>query len=85
MPDAVAAAIDKKGRLNVGQRDARYLPAASAVLDVLQACSGSAGDAAKRLGITTSNLSSFITDDDGVLVEANRIRAVFGLRPLRRD
>jgi len=85
VPEAIAACIDREGRLRVGRRDARYLPCAAAVLDVLQAMSGSAADVAKRIGITTGNLSSFITDDDDVMTEANRLRASFGMKPLRRD
>ncbi len=84
VPEAVAACIGKDGRLRVGQRDARYLPAAAAVLDVLAAESGSVADAARRLSLTTGNLSSFLTDDDDLLAEANRLREQFGLRPLRR-
>jgi hypothetical protein len=41
-------------------------------------------DTAKRLGISTGNLSSFLTEDEDVYVEANRLRATFGLKPLRR-
>jgi hypothetical protein len=85
VPAAVQACIDKRGRLVAGRRDARYLPAAATVLDVLVALNGSAAGTAARLGITTGNLSSFLTADDALLAEANRIRADFGLKPLRRD
>jgi hypothetical protein len=84
VPPAVQAGIDRNGRLRIGLRDHRFLPAAAAVLDLLQAGEGSLGDAAERLGLTTGNLSSFLTADDDVLTEANRLRASFGLRPLRR-
>jgi hypothetical protein len=85
IPEAVGACIGKTGRLEVGQRDARYLRAAAAVLDDLVAQSGSVSEAAARLGLTTGNLASFLTDDDDLMAEANRIRAGFGLKPLRRD
>jgi hypothetical protein len=85
VPAAVQACIDKRGRLEVGRRDARYLPAAAAVLDVLVALNGSVADTAKRLGITTGNVSDFLTGDDDLMLEANRIRAGFHLRPLRRS
>lgn len=85
MPAAIKAALDKKSRLDVGQRDARYLPAAAALLDVLQAEAGSISASARRLGLTTGNVSGFITDDDDLMLEANRIRAAFSLKPLRRD
>ena len=82
-PDAIMACIDKTGRLNVGRRDARYLSAAGAMLDLLAAHEGSVGDVAKRLGLTTGNVSGFLTGDEDVMTEANRIRAAFGLKPLR--
>ena len=85
IPDAIKACIDGKGRLYAGQRDARYLPAVAAALDVLAAHKGSVGDAAKQLGVTTGNLSAFLTGDEDVLVEANRLRQTLGLKPLRAD
>jgi RF-1 domain len=85
VPEAVRACIDKKGRLDVGRRDARYLPAAAVVLDLLVALNGSLADTAARLGITTGNLSGFITADDDLMLEANRIRATLNLRLLRRN
>jgi hypothetical protein len=81
--DAVKACVDKSGRLKVGRRDARYLPAAGAILDLLVVHQGSAGDVAKRLGLTTGNLSGFLTGDEDVMTAANRIRAAFGQKPLR--
>jgi hypothetical protein len=85
VPPAVAACIDGRGRLAVGRRDARYLPAAASVLDVLVALEGSVSETAARLGITTANLSSFLTANDALLTEANRIRGGLRLKPLRRD
>jgi len=82
-PDAITACIDKSGRLGAGRRDARYLPCAGAMLDLLAAHEGSVGDVARRLGLTTGNVSSFLTGDEDVMTEANRIRAAFGLKPLR--
>jgi hypothetical protein len=85
VPAAVAACIGRDGRLAVGRRDARYLACASGALDVLQAHGGQVSEAARLLGISTGNLSRFLTGDDEVMTEANRIRASFGLKPLRRD
>jgi hypothetical protein len=84
VPAEVQACIDKRGRLSVGRRDARYLPAAAATLDVLVMLNGSVAEAAARLGITTGNLSSFLTGDDDLIAAANHIRAGFGLKALRR-
>ena len=83
LPVSVAACIGKDGRLKVGQRDVRYLPAAAGVLDVLAAEKGSVSATANRLGLTTGNLSSFLTEDEELMVETNRLRATFGLKPLR--
>jgi len=79
----VRAAIGKDGRLRMGLRDARYLPIAGAVLDLLAAHEGSVSDVAKSLGLTTGNLAGFVTADEHLMAEANRIRASFGLKPLR--
>ncbi len=84
IPEAIAACI-RAGRLEVGRRDGRYLPCAAAVLDVLQAQQGTVAETARRIGVSTGNLSRFLTSDDGVIAEANRIRAAFALKPLRRD
>jgi hypothetical protein len=85
LPAAVAAALGKDGRLKLGQRDARYLPAVASLLDILEDEKGSVSSVADRLGLTTGNLSGFLTADLDLMVEANRIRAAFGLRPLRPD
>jgi hypothetical protein len=45
---------------------------------------GRVSDAAKQLGITTANYSSFLTEDEDVFVEANLIRIQNGQGALRR-
>ena len=84
IPDAVSACVGRDRRLRVGQRDTRYLPAAAAVLDVLAVEEGVLAATAARLGLSTGNLSSFLTADEDLLVEANRLRTQFNLRSLRR-
>ena len=37
------------------------------------------------LGLTTAQVSSFLTADDDLMAETNRIRSGFALRPLRRS
>jgi hypothetical protein len=85
IPASIGAGLDRKGRLDLGRRDRRYLAAAATLLDLLQAHQASLSLAAAQLGLTTGNLSSFLTGDDDLLAEANRIRAAFGVRPLRRS
>jgi hypothetical protein len=85
VPEAVAACIGRDGRLTVGARDGHFLACASGVLDVLQAHEGRVSDAARQLGISTGNLSRFLTGEDEVMTAANGVRATFGLGPLRRD
>jgi hypothetical protein len=84
IPEAISSGIDKKGRLKIGQKDARYIPAVAVALDVLAMHLGRVSDAAKQLGITTANYSSFLTEDEDVFVEANLIRIQNGQGALRR-
>jgi RF-1 domain len=84
VPQEIRACVDGKGRLGVGRRDERYLAAAASILDVLVAAEGSISTTAARLGLTTGNLSAFLTADEDLMAEANRVRADRGLRALGR-
>ncbi len=84
IPEAVAAGIDKSRRLRIGQKDARYIPAVAAVLDIFAAHEGKISDAAKQLGLTTGGLSAFLTADDDLFVQANLIRTQNGLGGLTK-
>src|SRR5262245_44665500 len=57
IPVALTAVISRDGRLVVGQRDGRYLPAGGAVLDILAALQGNLGETAGCIGVSTGNLS----------------------------
>jgi len=83
VPDAIRACLTRDGRLHVGRRDMRYLPAVQAVLDVLDAVDGRVRDAAKLLDLSTAALSAFLTRDNKLLAEVNRIRRAHGHRPLQ--
>jgi RF-1 domain len=85
VPQEVRACIDGKGRLSVGRRDTRYLAAVAAVLDILVDAEGSVRTTASRLSLTTGNLSAFLTADEDLMAEVNRIRADRGLRALRQN
>jgi hypothetical protein len=82
-PDWFRAALNKAGRLKLGRRDGRYWPCAALLLDVLAACEGRMSDSAGLLGITTGNLSGFLTSDPQLMAAANRIRDRFALGRLR--
>ena len=64
-------------------RDPRFWPAVGVVLDVLTACETRVADAAALLGISTGNLIDFLQTDPKVWQEANRLRTLFGQKPLR--
>jgi hypothetical protein len=78
-----AAARGVDGRLNLSAKDARFWPAVGVVLDVLAACEARVADAAALLGVSTGNLIDFLQADSKVWQEANRVRALFGQKPLR--
>jgi hypothetical protein len=88
-PEAVAAHPDyaparrADGRLHLSAKDARFWPAVGVALDVLIVCEARVAEAAELLGVSTANLIDFLQTDPKVWQEANRVRAVFGQKPLR--
>lgn len=82
VPDAVRACLTKDGRLMVASRNPVYPQVVASVLDLLAAHNGQLREAAGVLGLTSSQLSRFITHDGKVLAEANHLRQLAGLRPL---
>jgi hypothetical protein len=87
--EAVAAHPDYRGatggagRLNMNPKNPRFWPAVGVALDVLHALQARVGDAAEVLGVSTGNLVDFLQTDPKVWQEANRLRAVFGQKPLK--
>ena len=67
----------------VGIKSALQPRAEQALLDVLEACNGSIGDAASYLGGSTGQLSKVLTKDTRLKDAANAIRRSFDLGPLR--
>jgi hypothetical protein len=80
---ALAAARSAEGRFNVGPKDPRYLPAAAALLDLLDATAGGVREAAERLGTTTAHLVDFLQADDRAWRSVNALRARHSRSPLR--
>ncbi len=82
LPD-YAAARAGDGRVHLSPKNPRFWPAVGVVLDVLTLCEARVAEAAALLGISTGNLIDFLETDSRVWQEANRIRTVFGHKPLR--
>jgi len=78
-----AQARSADGRLHLSAKNPQFWFAVGLVLDVLNACEARVADAAALLGISTGNLIDFLQTDPKVWQEANRIRTVFGHKPLR--
>jgi len=81
MPEIQAVVSD--GKLKLGARDPRFLPAVGVVLDLLVAAEAKVSDVAGLLGISTGNLIGFLETDGKVWQTANQLRAKFGQKPLK--
>lgn len=69
-------------RLEVGRKDRRFWTVAAWLLDILAACGGRVGDAARLLNISTGNLTSIFQDDRHLFAAVQEIRKTAGLKPL---
>jgi hypothetical protein len=69
-------------RLAISYRHPLYFHFVGLVLDLLEARGGSASDVAGLLGLSTSSVIKFLTDDPHIRTTANQIRAAAGQRPL---
>lgn len=69
-------------RLEIGRKDRRFWTVAAWLLDLLAACEGRVGEAAKLLNISTGNLTSVFQDDRHLLAAVQEIRKNAGLKPL---
>ncbi len=74
--------ISKTSRIEISRRNPHYVCVVAIVLDAVAACDGGLRDAATSLGLTTGQLSRFVTSEGKLLDAANRIRKSAGLRPL---
>jgi len=82
-PDDYLAALERDPTLRVNPRHPHFWRIVQYVLDVLDGCEMSVGDAARQLGISTGNLIRFLKKDDHVWAQANQMRQERGLTPLR--
>ena len=82
-PAEVEAVRTRDGRLSVGRRDARFLPAIAALFDVLEATEWRVGGAARAVGVSTAALGRLLALDQAVWRGANERRRAHGLTALR--
>lgn len=83
-PDALRQCVTKAGRIEISRKNPDYSRVVAVVLDLLAAHRGALRDTADSLGITTSQLSRFLTSDGKLLDAANIIRHDAGQHPLTR-
>ena len=82
-PPELAAARTADGRLALGRRDARFLPAVAALFDLLEATGWRLGEAARRLGVSTAQIGRFLAQDVALWRAASERRRAHGLGALR--
>lgn len=83
-PPAWFASVTQLGRLAVSPHNAHYARTAALLLDLLEARSGSVGDVAKLLGVSTSSLVAFLEREHLLWAAANEVRKRAGKEPLGR-
>jgi hypothetical protein len=80
---ALAAVRTSTGRLSVGTRDARYLPAVAVLLDFFEQAGAGMRELSATVGTTTANLVDFLSADDKVWRAVNAARSRHGRPPIR--
>jgi hypothetical protein len=80
---AIKNALDHRGRLRMGQKNAQFCPVAGIVLDVMNMQEARVSDLAKLLEISTANLVEFLQTSPKLWEQANILRERFGQKPLR--
>lgn len=75
---------DGESLFAAGKKTIERLKAMALALDVLESHSGRIGEAARRLGMTTSRLNRFLQSGPGLWAEANRIRERHGQPRLKK-
>ena len=80
--EAFRNACTSAGRIEISRRNPSYPLIIATVLDAVEARGGRLREAGELLGLTTAQLSRFLTSDGKVLDAANRMRRAAGLRPL---
>ena len=69
-------------RFQIGHRDHRFWPVTAHLLDWLDAAEGRLSPVARRMGISTSNLTSVLKSERHLLATAQEIRKNHNQRPI---
>lgn len=85
----VTAPVDKRSpgsgfRLQISHRHPVYFLLAGLSLDLIESLNGSVSDAAALLGVSTSSLVKFLTEDRHLWAAVNRIRVDYKHPPLKQ-
>ncbi|MGL4423702.1 MAG: peptide chain release factor family protein [Gemmataceae bacterium] len=78
-----APARSADGRVHIGPKDPRFWPLAGILLDSLAESAGQVSTAAERLALTTAHFTDTLQLHPRLWQEANRLRMLAGLKPLR--
>ena len=82
-PELLAILPSKKKGQQIGPKNPKFARGAQLLITVVDECQGVVGDAGKRLGLSTGQLSKVLTSDRALLAAVNQIRQRHGLRPLK--
>lgn len=82
VPPLVRGYLTASGQINISRKNPDYPAVAATLLDVIAAFQGRIRDAAAQFGISTAQLSRFITEDGKLLAAVNEFRRAAGARPL---
>ena len=74
--------LTSAGGVEIARRNAAYPAVVAVILDTVAARRGGLKESSDLLGLTTGQLSKFITSDGKVLAAVNRLREEAGIRPL---
>ncbi|QOJ03094.1 MAG: peptide chain release factor-like protein [Planctomycetia bacterium] len=81
--DHVKSFLTAAGRIEINPRNDQYALVVADVLDFVAEASGQVREAARQLGMTTSQLSRFLASDGKILHAVNELRKKAGLSPLK--
>jgi hypothetical protein len=82
-PAPFLSAVQAGGRIRLRDDNPNYPIVVATILNVLAASNGRVSDAARFLNLSTHHLTQFLSEHPPIWQEVNRLRAQFGLTPLR--